>query len=580
METIGLDFGTSTTYLSRSLSQLSTAIPLGRLGYIPSIAVLKEGHKLLVGEDVDADDPNVIRSIKTRITNMTEGVDWDSPISNASSTSASRPSEIIREIISQAWLASGVDYSEKLRVKLGCPSSWNGEQRMALLEIARTAGVNVSSVNLVDEPVAAVSAWFFAAKQAGLIGGKGKQTGILRIALLDMGGGTLDVALVDIEKFNELDPEIRVLASLGNALAGDAFDSELARVVSADAAKAKDPVSAVAKEFPTAFLAACKTLKHAIGSKAEHAALSMIAGQRFPMRISQTHMERAFQPLFNEAWAMLLQAAREAQIALSYQSLTRQRLASMSEDQLLRDIDFIVLAGGMAHLHVFKRMLIENLAKVGSNLQRSIQIVGGESDFPGYTVDTAVSLGLAMGQELERINYHRPQFSLFLEVEDRDGNRVELAEPVYRAFASLQQFKFNVIEAKPLVHEWRFADHVPEQFHGARAWLVAKDIDGMRRPFREVPAFPTQLKSQSPEELESEIAFEIRPRNYTNWSNDFIGIQSSGRIVIHSGVTKLEIAIPRWPADRREPAVLYVKQDPRLNFVGNETRSALRPTKA
>lgn len=571
MRIIGMDFGTSTTYLSQAQRLLSTHLVVGRNGYIPSVAKLDAQRGILVGDQVELDDPDAIRSIKSRITNLAKDPDWDAPISDSTKSIQAKPSEIIERLIGVATSEAALLQDPDTRVRLGCPSSWNGQQRLKLLERAWSVGLPVAPTDLIDEPVAAVSAWFFSARQAKLLPRRTREPETLRVALLDMGGGTLDIALVDVRNYLSPSPELRVLASLGNAIAGDSFDRELARVLRSKLGAADSELIDAADRLPNSFLAACKALKHSLGDKPKHSEMKFVGAQRYRMTISQIDAEEAFTPLFSETWAMLLQTLREAKTAESVRPLTNLHLESVSVSELLESLDVVVLAGGMAHLHVFKQML---LGKLGE-FDEEIAVFDAEDEMANYSVDEAVSLGLGLGQELQRVNYHRPQFSIYLELEDRDGSRVTIDEPVYEAFASLQQFSARRSGFTTISHKWRFIEHVPERFLGARAWLVAKSLDGSQRPFKQIDDFPTSQEDSAKQLDASKIEFTIRPANDTSWGNDLIQIQASGRILIRSGPHKIEIRIPEWPADRRENSVLYEVVDPRL-VGGDESRSALR----
>src|SRR5690606_29057487 len=72
--------------------------------------------------------------------------------------------------------------------------------------------------DLIDEPVAAGIAW---------LSRRRPDTSVpLRIVVFDMGGGTLDVAVLDVRGVRARD--VSVLAALGNTFAGDALDEAIA----------------------------------------------------------------------------------------------------------------------------------------------------------------------------------------------------------------------------------------------------------------------------------------------------------------------------------------------------------------
>ena len=99
---------------------------------------------------------------------------------------------------------------------------WTGRQRRRLLGIARSAGLRVDDHTLIDEPIAAGVAWVnnrIARSGQGVRG---------QLLAFDMGGGTLDVAVLDVHAELGHDPKISVLSSWGVDEAGDVLDERLA----------------------------------------------------------------------------------------------------------------------------------------------------------------------------------------------------------------------------------------------------------------------------------------------------------------------------------------------------------------
>ena len=99
---------------------------------------------------------------------------------------------------------------------MGCPAMWTGPQRRRLLDLARKAGIPVGHATLVDEPVAAGVAWLTHRYLAHREAPEG------RVLVFDMGGGTLDVAVLDV--VGGAKPDVTVLAAIGLPEAGDDLD--------------------------------------------------------------------------------------------------------------------------------------------------------------------------------------------------------------------------------------------------------------------------------------------------------------------------------------------------------------------
>lgn len=113
-----------------------------------------------------------------------------------------------------------------------CPAYFNDAQRQATKEAGKICGFDVKRV--FNEPTAAALAF-----------GLDKKKGIRKIAIYDLGGGTFDISILELD--NEA---IQVLSTNGNThLGGDDFDHRLVNFVAGEFQKAhgtdlrKDPMA-------------------------------------------------------------------------------------------------------------------------------------------------------------------------------------------------------------------------------------------------------------------------------------------------------------------------------------------------
>jgi Ethanolamine utilization protein EutJ (predicted chaperonin) len=108
-----------------------------------------------------------------------------------------------------------------LATNLGCTPTFDLDTRVLLRDVARRAGLQVNLVNLIEEPVAAA----YEIMLSGLV-----PDGVALV--IDMGGGTLDVAVVRVAKGGRA---FELFATGGSTNAGDRFtdliEAELLRVV-------------------------------------------------------------------------------------------------------------------------------------------------------------------------------------------------------------------------------------------------------------------------------------------------------------------------------------------------------------
>lgn len=215
---LAIDFGTSNTCASirRGDGPPSTL----RLGYstnaMPS-AVLLRGGELLVGDDASrlaGLDPGAFeRTPKRRLgePSMLLGGTVVDPVDLVAA--------VLRRTLDAARLQSRDAAPES--VVITHPAAWGGHLTALLLEAARRAGADPDTTSLLPEPLAA--AWRHAAG--------GAVTSGERLAVVDFGGGTFDVAhLLTTEGANGLDITVGDFAGI-DPLGGDDFDGHIERWV-------------------------------------------------------------------------------------------------------------------------------------------------------------------------------------------------------------------------------------------------------------------------------------------------------------------------------------------------------------
>ena len=119
--------------------------------------------------------------------------------------------EVLKKMKKTAEDILGEEVTEAV---ITCPAYFNDSQRQATKDAGRIAGLNVKRI--INEPTAAAIAY-----------GEDKAKGEQKIAVYDLGGGTFDISIIDID---ELDGEktFEVLATNGDThLGGEAFDNRI-----------------------------------------------------------------------------------------------------------------------------------------------------------------------------------------------------------------------------------------------------------------------------------------------------------------------------------------------------------------
>lgn len=393
---VAVDFGTTTSFVAERAGRDPVTIhPLHPVtGWMPSIAAY-DGRRYVVGERAEDIPARLIRSVKRAITDKQPTVRLGGGPYGTEVPADNVIVAVLNEIRRRSNIA-GRSLGRLKELRLGCPAMWDGEQRGRLLELAGRAGLPVSDATLIDEPVAAGVAWLAERylKDAHPVEG--------RLLVFDMGGGTLDVAVLDVVGGER--PDVRVLASLGTTVAGDRLDEAITDDLSLALAEAGFPL----ESFAQAELAAGMLRREAVAAKialSNHETHRVVLppyifGRAPVLRYTRDQMEESFEPLMATATQLVTAALRAARLSERYRDSTYDP----SAPNLVGDVDFVLLAGGMSRIPAVRRRLAELLPDaefVSTGVEPDESIVAGLTDTAGY----------------ERINLHRPAFSFVLEWE-------------------------------------------------------------------------------------------------------------------------------------------------------------------
>lgn len=207
MQTIvGIDLGTTNSEIAVVRDGRVEVIPVaGPVRILPSVVGIGDDGALLVGAAARnqhaAHPERTIRSIKRRMGETT-------PVRMADKDYA--PQEIsamiLRRLKALAQDHLGVEVNKAV---ITVPAFFSDAQRQATREAGEIAGLEV--VRIINEPTAAALAY------------ESRHAGARKALVYDLGGGTFDVSVVNLE-----DDVVEVLASHGNNhLGGDDFDRKL-----------------------------------------------------------------------------------------------------------------------------------------------------------------------------------------------------------------------------------------------------------------------------------------------------------------------------------------------------------------
>ncbi len=244
---LGIDFGTTATRIAVMEDGAATVIPNAEgMPSTPSVVGFTEGGEPLVGDAAErlevADPCRIVRAVKRLLGRKYEELEQAihcpaynlkrSADGSVALTIYTRgkprqlsPAEISAVILGKVKADAGVWLGERItRAVIAIPACFNNTQRQAILDTAHLAGLEVE--RLIHSPTAAVLAYGLENPNRG-----GK------LAVLDFGGGTFNISILDIG-----DCIVEVLSTRGDMhLGGDDLDALLAAYL-ADEVKKREHI--------------------------------------------------------------------------------------------------------------------------------------------------------------------------------------------------------------------------------------------------------------------------------------------------------------------------------------------------
>ena len=208
---IGIDLGTTYSGISHIDDNGNPKIVNNSEGQnITPSCIMVEGSNVIVGEEARKElglSDNVLSRFKRDMGKKGKKYKIDGK--------EYTPTECSSLVLKKLFQDAKKEIGEIGEAVVTIPANFPNEARKATLTAAKDAGLNVE--NIVDEPTAA--ALYYAFK--GGVELKG------HFAVYDLGGGTFDVSIIEVDQQN-----INVLASAGvQKLGGDDFDTILQKIV-------------------------------------------------------------------------------------------------------------------------------------------------------------------------------------------------------------------------------------------------------------------------------------------------------------------------------------------------------------
>ncbi len=363
---VGIDLGTTNSLVAYIKDGKSKAVKGsgGKSTLVPSIVHFGEGGEIIVGDEARekliSDPANTIYSVKRLMGKSYDDVenfeqyfgykiideDTESLVKVRVDDKFYTPIELSAEILKALKKRIEKDLGEKINKSvITVPAYFNDSQRQATRDAGKLAGLDV--LRIVNEPTAASLAYG--------IGLDPEET--RTIAVYDLGGGTFDISILQIQ--NGI---FEVLSTNGDTfLGGDDFDRAIIDFWVNE------------NNLDPTLLNQNKKLAQAIRLEAEHAKKSLTDSEVFSssiddlkLKITKTQFEELTQPLVQRTLDCCKNALADAEVSV---------------DQ----IDHIVMVGGSTRV---------------PQVQNSVANFFGKTLFNELNPDEVVALGAAIQADI------------------------------------------------------------------------------------------------------------------------------------------------------------------------------------
>lgn len=381
---LGIDFGTTNSVCAIVVG--GSAEPLSTDGdpLIPSTVYYtkqSERARPLIGQPAEnraKEDPDrVVRSIKREL-----GDSDTVSVAGESYRVQEVAADIIRKLRTEAAAALDMDRSGLTSAVVTVPAYWEEDRTRAVRQAAEIAGLE--HIRLLKEPAASAIAY-------------GHQFPHLdnRVGVFDLGGGTFDFAIVDIDIESRNSgsgdyglEEYNVLAQSGDPqLGGDDWDAELVQFL-ADKMESQTGVDPLA-QHPT-----------------DSSEVDRLLREERLRREAQKAKERLSEPTTTETDVQIpfLMEANDESYSIN-ETITQQQFDNLTEHLLHQTIDPIETALGDANLD---KADLDDIILVGGasrmpQVHSLIQRLFGQAPKRGIEQDQAVAMGAAIHGNVDDI---------------------------------------------------------------------------------------------------------------------------------------------------------------------------------
>ena len=358
---LGIDLGTSNSQASIMMGGTPTVIPSAEGSTLygkafPSVVAFTKSGELLVGEPAKrqavSNHEGTIMWAKRKM-----GTDTKYKVHGKEYTPQQISAYILQKIKTDAEAFLGEKISKAV---VTVPAYFNDNQRTATKDAGKIAGLDV--VRLVNEPTAAAMAY-----------GLGK-SGKHKILVFDLGGGTLDVTIMDLN-----DGVYNVLSTSGDTqLGGSDMDKAIVEYITnrfkqqegVDLSKDKMAFQRVLEAAEKAKIELSKVGETEINLP--YVTVDSNGPKHLLMKITRVDLEKIVGPFVDKCKKPIQQALKDAKLTKS-------------------DIDKIILVGGPTRMPIVQRLVENELGKVPEKTVDPMECVATGAGIQGAVLAGEIS---------------------------------------------------------------------------------------------------------------------------------------------------------------------------------------------
>jgi hypothetical protein len=307
-------------------------------------------------------------------------------------------SRALRQLQSEHVLPGSAHLLE-IATNVGCTPAFDLERRVLLREVCRRSGLTVDLVNLVEEPVGAA---------LEIIRGGATDTG--RMLIIDLGGGTLDVAVISVSAgVDQFDLHATGGTGLGDdgrtMLGGDRFTAVIEDRLKLELAGRRGLALGdlrLPPEDQTALWNRAENAKINLSTiPTVRVALPGEAPETGTVELSAVWFRDAARPLVDQMVGFVEGVYRHARLTLDRSVVDGDVINLSLATDGPSHLDTVCLVGGASQMPFVR----EGFRRIFGD-----RVV--EQEFLGSDVIETVVLGLARHDDLDRIDYRYPNWGI------------------------------------------------------------------------------------------------------------------------------------------------------------------------